>query len=358
MKRTTAALALLLALTACERRSTTLALDGPAIVARDLDDATLEALRALPDRPDAWAPLFSLSVGGGLPPVMGRYVLKGRTARFTPAFPLEPGRTYIIRLSVPGGLPLTTMLTPPRAAPQAAAAVQAVYPSGSAWPQNLLRLYIQFSAPMAVGRPGTLTLLDAASKAMDEPFLPLGLEFWSPDHTRLTVLVDPGRVKQGILPGEVLTAGARYTLVVGPDWTDARGAPLKAAFRQAVVIGPAQRSAIDLKAWRIAAPASGSRAPLKLAFDRPMDRALLFTALGVADADGARLPGQVSVEPGERAWSFTPDKPWRSRSYSLLVQPWIEDVAGNRPGVAFERIPGPAPAAPSAKLLTLPFRPG
>lgn len=356
MKLKPAALAALLALAACERKPATLALDGPAIVARDLDDTTLRTLRQLPDRPDAWTPLFSLSVGDSLPPVMGRYSLKGHTARFTPTFPLQPGRTYIARLAVAGRPALTTRLAVPDAAPAPPATVQTVYPSAPVWPQNLLRLYIQFSAPMAIGRPGTLSLVGADGKPMDEPFLPLGFEFWSPDHTRLTVLVDPGRVKQGIVPGPVLKAGERYTLVLGTDWTDARGAAVK-TFSRPVVIGPAERAAIDLNTWRMTPPKAGSTAPLTLAFDRPMDRALLFTALGVAQADGTRLAGRADAQSDERSWTFTPDKPWRAGDYSLLVQPWIEDPAGNRPGVPFERGPKAAPPPSRAKLLVLPFRP-
>ncbi len=357
-----AALGLLLLLAACGRKpaAPALVLDRPSgkpatLEAVGLDSAALKTLRALPGNPDAWTPVLSLSVGPGLPPVMGRYAVTGGAVRFTPAFPLEPGRTYIARLDLGDGKPLTTQVTAAGAPAEAQTALTAVYPSGPVVPQNLLRLYLQFSAPMAQGRPGSLGLLDEAGKPVDTPFLPLGIEFWSPDHTRLTVLIDPGRVKRGILPGSVLMANGRYTLTAGSDWRDARGAPVRMDLHYGFSVGPAQRTALDLKAWRIAAPPKGSRTPLRVQFDRPLDHGLLLSGLGVADADGERLAGKADAEPGETAWSFTPDKPWRAGGYRLLVQPWIEDPAGNRPGVAFERTAG-APAA-ATKLIEMPFRP-
>jgi hypothetical protein len=214
--RRTAALVLLLALAGCGRKpaAPALALDQPpgkpaTLEAVGLGDDALKVLRRLPDKAEAWTPLFSLSVGPGLPPVMGRYAVTGDTVRFTPSFPLEPGKTYIARLDLGDGKPLTAQVTAAGGPVQPPARLTAVYPSGPVVPQNLLRLYLQFSGPMATGRPGSLGLLDGAGKPVDTPFLPLGIEFWSPDHSRLTVLIDPGRVKRGILPGSVMMAGRR-----------------------------------------------------------------------------------------------------------------------------------------------------
>ena len=76
-----------------------------------------------------------------------------------------------------------------------------VFPSASVVPENQLRMYIQFSAPM--GRRGGLDhvkLLDETGDEVDDPFLPLDAEFWNADRTRYTLFFDPGRQKRGILP--------------------------------------------------------------------------------------------------------------------------------------------------------------
>ena len=47
-------------------------------------------------------------------------------------------------------------------------------------PENLLRLYIEFSAPMNGSGIEHLALLDDAGTPVDGAFLPLDYEFWSP----------------------------------------------------------------------------------------------------------------------------------------------------------------------------------
>lgn len=45
--------------------------------------------------------------------------------------------------------------------------------------------------------------------------------------TRLTLIIDPGRIKRGARPleelGPALKAGKKYTLAIGREWRDGRG---------------------------------------------------------------------------------------------------------------------------------------
>jgi hypothetical protein len=125
---------------------------------------------------------------------------------------LLPGST------VERGAPTTTIVARPAASLPPLATVAAVYPGASILPANRLRIYIQFSAPMGHGGAEHVRILDEQGRALDDPFLPLDTELWSPDRTRITLLFDPGRVKRGILPnvqmGRPLKPGRRYTLIV------------------------------------------------------------------------------------------------------------------------------------------------
>jgi hypothetical protein len=51
--------------------------------------------------------------------------------------------------------------------------------------------------------------------------------FGIPDMTRLTLFIDPGRIKRGVAPleeiGPALHAGKRYTLEIDSGWHDASG---------------------------------------------------------------------------------------------------------------------------------------
>ena len=125
--------------------------------------------------------------------------------------------------------------------------VARVYPSGDTVPENLLRMYVEFSGPM--GRPSGIPhmkLLGSDGREIEGAFLPLDYEFWDPAHTRFTAFLDPGRVKSGILPnkqmGRALDAGRTVTLVISREWRDEHGLPLKDEYRRVLqVAAPVQK---------------------------------------------------------------------------------------------------------------------
>ena len=144
-----------------------------------------------------------------------------------------------------------------------------------------------------------LSLRDTRGRAIEEPFLPLGTEFWDRDHLRYTVFFDPGRIKQGIelneRLGRPLQEGKTYTLVVDPTWPDAEGNPLQAPFEKRFTVGPADTTPLDTAIWRLRVPASGSTQRLVVSMPEPLDHALMRRAIGVEDATGSRVDGEVEI---------------------------------------------------------------
>jgi hypothetical protein len=215
-----------------------------------------------------------------------------------------------------------------------------VYPTANTVPANLLRMYLEFSGPMGSrGGHDYITIEDARGQAIADALLPLDAALWNPEHTRFTVLFDPGRVKRGILPnrrmGRPLTPGETFTLMVRAGWPDAHGVPVAATFSRQYRVGPPIERPLDPRSWTVSAPPAGTRDPLAVAFPWPLDRALLQRTLTVMRADGA-VAGDVTVPSGERRWLFTPRGPWRAGDHTLVAKPDLEDVAGNRVGHAFE----------------------
>jgi hypothetical protein len=293
-----------------------------------------------------WSSLLRVSVEGETTAVLGDYKLAGGVLHFTPAFPFDPGRQYAVRLdlaSIPGSTPLAPLVARvalPARSSTPTTIVERIYPSGEVVPENLLRLYIEFSAPMERGSGiDHLTLLDDRGTPVVGAFLPLEYAFWSPDRRRFTVFFDPGRVKDGILPnrqmGKPLHSGRTYTLVVSRAWRDGEGLPLKAEYRRMLKVGPAQTTPLETSTWRVTPPAAGGRTPLVVAFREPLDHGLLMRALGVR-LNGVPVAGNAEVTSGERQWAFTPDQPWRAGTHHLLALSILEDVAGNQIGRAFE----------------------
>lgn len=296
---------------------------------------------------DRWTEVLRVSTGDDQPAMLGSYAVSGSTLRFTPMFPFDPGREYSVKFD-PGAVsetspagPIIARIALPAVATEPSTVVTHVFPSTDVVPENQLRLYIHFSAPMAwKGGLEFVQLLDAQGVEVVDPFLPLDAEFWNDDRRRYTVFFDPGRQKRGILPnqqmGRSLTPGQRYTLVVSREWRDAQGLPLKEDFRREFRVGRADERPLDISAWRLTPPLAGTRDALVVAFPEPLDHGLLLRALGVTGEDGRFLDGDVKVEAGESRWSFTPRTPWSATTYQLTALPMLEDLAGNRIGRAFE----------------------
>jgi hypothetical protein len=295
--------------------------------------------------PEEWNGILRVSVAPEQPPMAGTWTVVDRRLRFSPMFPLDPGRSYAVLFTPPsstsgaGVLRVTVALPDRDRTPKTV--VSATYPTADVVPENQLRLYVHFSAPM--GRKGGLEfihLLDDGGREVKDPFLPLDAEFWNDDHTRYTVFFDPGRVKKGVRPneemGRSLTPGRRYTLVIDAAWPDGSGLPLREPYRRSFKVGPADEHPLDIRTWKMTTPASGTRDPIIVEFPEPLDHGLLLRALGVQADDGNPLSGQVATANGETRWSLSPLEPWTRGTYRLVAFGMLEDLAGNRIGRAFE----------------------
>ena len=334
-----------------------------------LSDSTLDRLADARYSAQDWSSVLRVSVDASSPPVVGRHEVIAQALRFTPLFPFDPGRQYHVRFDrarVDGeaadhNATLTATVGLPASTAVPSTVVAHVYPSGDVLPENQLRMYIEFSAPMG-RRSGIdyVALLDERGKEVEGPFLPLDYEFWNADRTRFTLFFDPGRVKDGILPnrqmGPSLEAGKTYTLLVKQEWQDANGLPLKEIYRRTFRVGPPDERPLDTAQWRLTPPAAGGQAALVVTFPEPIDHGLLFRALGVRRG-GEVVDGDVVVGANETQWSFTPHEPWREGAYDLLALSILEDRAGNQIGRAFEVDNfETVDKGPDPRTVTLPFR--
>ncbi|MGI8979674.1 MAG: hypothetical protein ACR2FY_10635 [Pirellulaceae bacterium] len=303
-----------------------------------------------------------------LPPLLGKFEVDEDTLRFTPQFALLPGTRYraVLQAEILDGkradpknaVTLEIALAASKRA--AATVVTQIFPTSDKLPENQLRFYLHFSQPMTKGEAYThLKLLKENGVAIELPFLELGEELWDASGKRLTLLIDPGRIKRGLKPredvGPVLEAGHSYTLVVDSAWKDAGGEPLKASFTKKFVAEKPVEEGIDTAAWRIEAPTANTRQPLVLKFPRPLDHALLLRTIAILDATGKEVAGEIAVTQHERQWGFTPANPWESGEYSLDVDKVLEDVAGNRIGRAFELAEGETEKQTGPAKVRIPF---
>lgn len=325
--------------------------DATSVDVVGLSAAELGAFAALPpaERAATLAVYVAKSATSDLPPISGDATVDGEALRFTPRYPFARGVGYRIELDrnplsrVRGNSPLKTSLEFQTAAPAAAPPTELtqIFPSSDQLPENQLKFYFHFSAPMSRGDAYRhIHLLDADGQELEAVFLELGEELWDAELQRFTLLCDPGRVKRGLVPreelGSVLQEGKDYTLVVDADWRDARGNPLKQEIRKAFHTIAPDHSPIDTTAWKIEPPKAGSRDPLVVVFPESLEHALLERMLGVHDANGDKIAGDVATSEFETRWQFTPATSWSAGEYKIVVDTALEDLAGNAIGRAFD----------------------
>jgi hypothetical protein len=276
-------------------------------------------------------------VADGMPPLAGRYDTSEGAVRFTPRFPLEG----IQALTVTVGSQRWTLPLAQRPALSPSTRVIAIHPSSPVLPANQLRWYLEFSAPMREGHAREhVRLRDATGKAVNRAFLEVAEELWDPTRTRLTLLFDMGRVKQGIQSradlGPVLVAGRGYSLEIDSGWVDARGVSLAGDTVHRFTVTAERQAALDPAQWRVESAVTGTRDPLRVDFGRPLDHALAERMILVTSVDGERVGGTVRLMDHDRGMEFVPSQAWGSGRYQLRVHPALEDVAGNRVGHAFD----------------------
>jgi hypothetical protein len=329
-----------------------------------LDPATLAALGKAEWGPDRWATFLAVTVEDGAagpagrPPLLGTYRVEADVVRFVPRFPLERGLRYRAEFgparllaaldpsksagSGPAGdRPLVATIALRKPPAEAQVVVAQVQPEASTLPENLLKFYIHFSAPMSRGDAYQyLHLLDERGREVRAPFLELGEELWDPSGTRFTLFLDPGRIKRGLRPreemGPILQQGRSYTLVIDRAWPDAEGRPLRDSYRKPFRAGPPDERPPDPASWTIAPPAAGTADPLVLTFPEPLDHALLHRLIAVAGPGGEAVRGRVAVEQAGTRWRFTPERPWAAGDHRIVIDTALEDLAGNSVGRPFE----------------------
>jgi hypothetical protein len=293
-----------------------------------------------------------------IPPMSGRYSVDDDRLRFEPLFGFEKGVEYLaefkasvlsLRLNRRGvsagygsqvdDVQLRFRSKLNRGEPSTA--LVAVYPSVSSLPENLLKFYLHFSQPMTWGTFYQYIHLERKDGTeIVAPFLQLDEELWDPSGKRMTILIDPGRIKSGLLPrdevGPALESGNEFRLLVDSKWPDAEGLPLVEGFVKSFRVIDPDVLRPTMSTWRLDLPAANTKEPFDLTFPEPLDHALLQRVVWVADQDGMEIEGEVKIDLGETRWRFFPSMAWREEIYQLCAENSLEDLAGNSLGRLFE----------------------
>jgi hypothetical protein len=315
---------------------------GDPLVVREL---SAEDLAVAEDAGLADALRVFVASGDPVPSMLGTHSVGEGELRFVPRFPWEPGVEYRAILTLGGDSGEIRFLIPEHPL-EPTATVRRVYPTPDTIPANTLRFYVYFSEPMRGGDLyRNVRLLDATGAVVEQAFVETVPELWDPEMHRATLIVHPGRVKQGLEMGDrmgpVFRVGESYRLVVEPEIRTARGLPLAEGFTRRYTVGEEDRTSPDPEAWTVVPPPAGTRDPLRLDLDEPLDHAIVPRMLQVTTRTEP-VTGTWAVLGADDEVYFVPVDPWEPGEYGVTVAPDLEDLAGNRVDMLFDRKETPA----------------
>lgn len=269
--------------------------------------------------------------------ILGSWVRVDDGREFRPLISLSPGLTY----DVWRGPDLLASLTVP-AAKGTVPVVSAIYPQSDTVPENLLKIYIQFSRPMRTGNAlDHIYLLDKNRDTMQRVFLNLQPELWDSTGTVLTLWLDPGRIKRDLVLnrelGNPLKKTQTYQLLIVSDWKDTQGLPLSKTYTKQFTVAEHDGGIPDINKWQLTIPKPGSNDPLIIKSPEPLDHYLFAESVAVIGADGKMLYSQNLLSDKDRVLKIIPLPNWETGKYRLVVKARLEDLAGNNLNRVFDR---------------------
>ncbi len=257
---------------------------------------------------------------------------------FRPLVPFTHGLAYDVLYNDK----VVSSIQIPSVSNAAAPLIKDIYPTSDTLPENLLKLYIQFSQPMQEGISlQHIALLDEHKDTMQATFLDLQPELWNEDRTILTLWLDPGRIKRDLIPnkkmGNPLKSGSSYTLIVSNNWKSAAGLALQQTFTKQFVVTERDGTSPDINQWKILLPAAATNQPLQVFFNEPLDYFLLQETIQVMDNLNNKVAGKLVIDKEEKSIKFIPADNWHKGVYTIQVQSILEDAAGNNLNRLFDR---------------------
>jgi len=197
-------------------------------------------------------------------------------------------------------------------------------------------MYFVFSEPMQeVGKAlDYISIKDNTSGETKKVFLELPTDLWNKEQDRLTLWLDPGRIKTGLIPNEnkglPLEKGHHYTLTIAANLKSAKGVALKKPYTKSVFVVDSDRKQPNETTWRINIPNKDSKDTLQIGFNEPMDAILAKETITIRDnKSGALVSGRFELTANEKQLNFYPKKAWHKGKYKIIIQALLEDLAGN-----------------------------
>lgn len=237
--------------------------------------------------------------------------------------------------------------------------VQAVYPSSEVVPENLLRIYIEFSHPMkTIGNIEKIKLMNEEGIEVKNVFFNNAYELWNPEQTQLTLILDPARVKTGLQAhdtyGRALEPQKKYILQI-KGLENVNHQSMEKPFEKVFHVEKADLQIPNSDKWQITFPKAGTTEAFVLDFPQMLDYNSLRQRLMITDANNIPIDGEILIGKSETEWRFSPIHPWQSKSYILHINTRLEDPSGNNINGLFDHAIGTLKYRKEGVIETIPF---
>lgn len=219
--------------------------------------------------------------------------------------------------------------------------ITAIFPSSDTIPVNTLRFYIQFNKPIQEMKIlDYVSVVDDDGNEVDGIFFENQDELWNNNRTLVTLLVDPGRVKTGLVAhqelGWAFEPGGRYKFKVDSTLKDFSNRSLTTQYEKEYYFVVADTTAPDIAIWSVQFPRRKSKENLLIITRDQLDHISASTLIVLTNKERI-VKGVWTLDPFSKKLIFTPKRRWKKGLYMMKVDPIAEDVAGNNMIAVFDR---------------------
>jgi len=221
--------------------------------------------------------------------------------------------------------------------------VLAIFPTTDSIPVNILRFYIQFSKPMQeMEILKHIKLTDQNGKNITGVFYENQYELWNENRTEVTLIVDPGRVKLGLLAnnemGRAFNEGKNYALTIDSLMLDFNDEKLSRSYTKKFTAVAEDRQPPDTKNLNFSLPKANTRQSIYINFLDKIDHISAKTLIKIFKGNN-EIKGNITLENEEQHLLFTPINKWQKGNYKILINKRLEDIAANSLNQVFDHKP-------------------
>jgi hypothetical protein len=275
---------------------------------------------------------YSVRLKGSENPVLGKFFEENGSLVFRPIVPFSWDQEYEIYKKDQFYLEFIVRTPEKVIRPK----LLGIYPKLDTVPENLLKMYFEFDSPMQQSRSSLdfIKVFNLTKKEEVAIFLPLENELWNLEKTRLTLWLDPGRIKKDLIPnqekGIPIEAGNQYELIVERHFSGGTyGADLGKSYTKRFYVSQRDRQRSNVNQWKLTIPKSNSKEGLGIEFDEFLDVILANESIAIVDENKQEISGDFLTSKKGSNTLFVPSNPWEKGSYRLIIDSKLEDLAGN-----------------------------